>query len=227
MSPRPRDPETAARLVEVGARLMADEGIQAVTARRLAREIGSSTMAVYTHFGSMDDLMAELWRTGFTRFGAALDSPAVTNDPVADWMAQGWQYRRFALDNPHLYRVMFSDGLVNFKTGDPADYEAAMATFLSLLTRIERCVEVGRWRLDDVFRAGEVVWATTHGHCMIELTGYFDAMDRDAEAIFRECLLRLALGFHDDESAVRRSMSAAARRRGGRRPKQKAASGKG
>ncbi len=69
-------------------------------------------MAVYTHFGGMDELLVQMWRDGFARFGAALETPAVTDDPVADWVAQGWAYRRFALDNRHLYRVMFGDGLV-------------------------------------------------------------------------------------------------------------------
>ncbi len=80
MSPRPRDPEAAVRLVEVAARLLSEEGADAVTARRLAREMRTSTMAVYTHFGSMDELMAEVWRTGFRRFGAALDHPRLTAD---------------------------------------------------------------------------------------------------------------------------------------------------
>ena len=53
-----------------------------------------------------------MWREGFRRFGAVLEEPAVTDDPVADFMAQGYGYRRFGLGNPHLYRVMFGDGLL-------------------------------------------------------------------------------------------------------------------
>ncbi len=88
---------------------------------------------------------SHLWRLGFARFGEALDGPAVTGDPVADWVTQGWAYRRFALHNRHLYRVMFDDGLVASKVGDAADQEAAMATFVSLLTRLQRCADAGRW----------------------------------------------------------------------------------
>ena len=57
--------------------------------RRLAGEVGASTQAVYTHFDGLDDLLAEVWREGFRRFGVALDEPAVTDDPVADWMDAG------------------------------------------------------------------------------------------------------------------------------------------
>ena len=60
-----------------------------MTARRLAKEVGASTQVLYTHFDGLDDVVAEVWREGFRRFGVVLEEPAVTDDPVADFMAQG------------------------------------------------------------------------------------------------------------------------------------------
>ncbi|MGH9273330.1 MAG: TetR/AcrR family transcriptional regulator, partial [Acidimicrobiales bacterium] len=164
--------DVATRLVEAAARLLADEGEAAVTARRVTRAVGVSTMAVYTHFGSMDGLLAAIWREGFTRFGAELDRPVQSGDPVADWMTQGWGYRHFALREPHLYKVMFGDGVASLRIGTPEDAEVSIATFDSLLTRLERCVAADRFTIDDVFLAGQAVWSTVHGHSMIELSGY-------------------------------------------------------
>ena len=45
MSPRRADPDVALRLLEVTARLLADEGLPAVSARRVAADAGASTMA--------------------------------------------------------------------------------------------------------------------------------------------------------------------------------------
>jgi AcrR family transcriptional regulator len=207
--------DTATRLVEVAARLLDEEGEGAVTARRVTAEAGLSTMAVYTHFGSMDGLLAAIWREGFARFGAELDRPARTADPVADWMAQGWGYRHFGMREPHLYRVMFGDGLASLKIGGADDDEAALNTFVSLLTRLERCVAAGRFAIDDVFLAGEAVWAAVHGHTMIELTGYFERMARDPLAPYGECMLRMAIGFGDDPATAKASL-ARARSRAGR-----------
>ena len=58
-------------LIEAGARVLAEEGRPAVTARRLATEAGTSTMAVYTHFGSMEELFVQMCQEGFARFGVA------------------------------------------------------------------------------------------------------------------------------------------------------------
>jgi len=211
--PRPRNPEVADRLLAAAARVLAEEGREAVTARRLATEIGASTMAVYTHFGSMDELLLGLWRDGFARFGAALDGPPTSDDPIADWAAQGWAYRRFALENPHLYRVMFGDGLSGFHRNDPADEAAAMATFHSLLARLQRAAHAGRLVIDDLQLAGQVVWSMVHGHMTIELTGYFTSTGRDAAAIYAECLCRLAVAFGADRATLADSLHAGDLRR--------------
>lgn len=210
--PRVADPALAERIVDVAAHLLATEGRAAVTARRLAREVQASTMAVYTHFGSMDDVQRHVMRRGFRVFLAELTRGRSSADPVADWMAQGWAYRRFARREPELYTVMFGEGLGSFKRDDPADQEAAMATFLALLERIQACVDAGRWTVDDLPSAGEVVWAASHGLVSIEVTGYFEAVGRDAEAAWGEVMTRLAVGFGDDPAAAAASLRVATRR---------------
>src|SRR6059058_1445056 len=114
--PRAADPQVRDRIVATAARLLASEGT--VSARRLARELGTSTMVVYTHFGGMDELTRQVMRRGFDGFGSELDRGAVTDDAVADWMTYVWNYRRFARREPHLYAVMFGPRLAAFNLGD-------------------------------------------------------------------------------------------------------------
>jgi AcrR family transcriptional regulator len=211
--PRSRNPDVAPRLLDAAARILAEEGVAAVTARRLGSEVGTSTMAVYTHFGGMEELLLGVWREGFVRFGAALEGPATTDDAVADLVTQGWAYRQFALDNRHLYRVMFGDGLIPFRFPDPDDQAVAEATFESLLTRLRRCADAGRLHVEDLELAGQIVWSTVHGHVTIELTGYFDAAGRDPETIYEEHLRRLALAYGDKPEHLATSIKAARRRR--------------
>ena len=206
MSPRRPDPAVSLRLVEAAARVLADEGEGAVSARRIAGEAGVSTMAVYTHFGSMDDLLAAVRREGFQRFGIELDRPALTADPVADLMAQGWGYRHFALTDRHLYRVLFQPRASTSAPPTEGDIEASMATFGSLLRRIERCVAADRFTIDDVVTTGEVVWSVVHGHSMIELAGHHETMGRDPVASYEACMLHLVIGFGDEPDAARRSL---------------------
>src|SRR4051812_34653733 len=43
-------------LIDAAARLIATEGLGGLTLRRVTEEVGTSTMAVYTHFGGMPEL---------------------------------------------------------------------------------------------------------------------------------------------------------------------------
>lgn len=200
------------RLVEAAARLLAEEGTAAVSARRVTSEAGVSTMAVYTHFGNMEELLAQIWREGFSRFGVELERCGLTDDPVADWMAQGWSYRHFAGSQPHLYQVMFGPGLGRFKSGNEADQAAAMCTFESLLHHIGRCVSAGRFDVEDITMAGELVWSAVHGHALIELSGYYDSLGRDPATTFEALMVRSAIGFGDDAADARASLRAATAR---------------
>lgn len=210
MPPRSADPYLRERIVTTAARLLATEG--AVSARRLARELGTSTMVVYTHFGGMDELTRHVMRRGFTGFATELDRGAVTDDAVADWMTYLWSYRRFALREPHLYAVMFGPRLAEFRLGDPADLDAARSTFVSLLRRIHACVNAGRWEVDDVTTAGEAIWSGVHGHTALELAGFFGAVGRDPVRSYGEILTRMSIGLGDHASATARSLSTARRR---------------
>src|SRR5438876_4345633 len=107
MSPKQADPGVRVALMEAGARLVAQEGIEALTIRRLAAEVGASTMAIYTHFGGMEELRAEMQKEAFSRLNARVRSVQPTSDPVADACAMGWVYCMFALADPPFYRIMF------------------------------------------------------------------------------------------------------------------------
>jgi AcrR family transcriptional regulator len=54
---RIREPLTRARVVEAALRLMDEEGLEAVTMRRVAREVGVEAMSLYNHVEDKEDLL--------------------------------------------------------------------------------------------------------------------------------------------------------------------------
>lgn len=56
------------RLVAAALTVLERDGPAAIQARTLTREIGVSTMAVYTHFGGMPNLIEAMVREGLSRF---------------------------------------------------------------------------------------------------------------------------------------------------------------
>src|SRR3712207_7287831 len=91
-----RESELADRLIDAAARVLAEEGSPALSARRLARECGTSTMAVYTHHGSMEQLRVAVRRKAFLGLLAHLEAVEPTDDPLADPTRIRVAYRHLA-----------------------------------------------------------------------------------------------------------------------------------
>ena len=107
MTPRRTDPAARSALIDIAARILAEEGPRALSTRRLARAAGTSTMVVYTHFHGMSGLVRAMVHEGFARLHRHLTGVGRTDDPVCDMAMLGRAYRYNALSNPHLYSVMF------------------------------------------------------------------------------------------------------------------------
>src|SRR2546429_7677001 len=115
VSPRRADPDLGANLLQAAARLLAEQGPSALTTRRLAAAVGTSTMAVYTRFSGMDDLVRALVHEGFRHLAERMRAVGASADPVADVAELGIAYRENALEHSHLYAVMFGGAtLVGF-----------------------------------------------------------------------------------------------------------------
>ncbi|MBA3742411.1 TetR-like C-terminal domain-containing protein [Sporichthya sp.] len=197
--PKPADPEVRSALLEAAALLIATEGSGGLTLRRLTDEVGTSTMAVYTHFGGMQNLRQEIRREGFTRLKVHLDSVQPARDPLADLALLGWAYWDNALENPHLYRVMFMDH------HEPADDVIGLDTFDQLVVAVARCIETGRFEAAVPFDLAVQLWSSVHGLVTLELAGLLTAPL--AAEMLTASWRSLFLGFGADARAIARSLA--------------------
>lgn len=205
VSPKVADPEVREALIDAAAGLLVREGPAALTTRRLAAEVGTSTMAVYTHFGGMDGLRRDLRKEGFARLTGYFDSVPVTRDPVADLSALGWAYCFNAVANPRLYRAVFLEAPI-----DAEDEAVGRAAVQQPIDTVARCIEAGRFRPADPESLGIQLWAASHGM----ITGVLARLLTLEEVIehFSAMGVNLYVGFGDDRKRAERSIERAQRR---------------
>ena len=99
------------RLCEAAERLFAEKGLESVTMRQLASELGVSPMTPYRYFKDKDDILAAVRTSGFDRFADALEAARnTTEDARRRGAAVGQAYMNFAFEHPHTYRLMFDLG---------------------------------------------------------------------------------------------------------------------
>jgi AcrR family transcriptional regulator len=152
-------------LLEAALRLLEERGPGALRIRDLAAAAEQSTMGVYTHFGSKQGLLEQLYLHGFRRLEDRLNSVPSDGQGRQGLLAFALSYRAFALDNEALYGLMFERASPDFVPSDTSRL-AALTTFEMLATR------VADWRPDlaDPAAAAHLLWATMHGLVSIELT---------------------------------------------------------
>jgi AcrR family transcriptional regulator len=204
MSPRTADPRTRAALLDAAARLLQDEGSQALTTRRLADAVGVSTTAVYTHFQGMPELRQALRAEGFARFFTYLQHVRAWDDPGSEIIALGDAYRENAAANPQLYRFMFME--------EPCDAEMDSGTFERLVAAVQRALDAGRFRGGEAYGLAMQLWVAEHGTVTLLLAGMM-SLD-DAVGLTDATALTQFVGFGDDPDAAQRSLQAVRARRG-------------
>ncbi len=161
----PSPSTTRETLLDAALRLVEERGPGALRIRDLAAAAEQSTMGVYTHFGSKQGLLEQLYLHGFRRLEDRLDSVPAHGQGRQGLLAFALAYRAFALDNEALYGLMFERAAPDFVPSDTSRL-AGLSTFQMLATR------VADWQPDVTDPAAEahLLWATMHGLVSIELT---------------------------------------------------------
>lgn len=177
-----------------------------LTLRRLSEEVGTSTMAVYAHFGGMQNLRQEIRREGFARLRDHLEAVRPSNDPLAVLAMLGWAYYDNALANPNLYRVMFLDH------HEPADDEIGLDTFGRLVAAVADCIGAGTFAPAEPFDVALQLWAVAHGFVTLQLSGLVCAPL--AVEMLTTSWRTLFLGFGADPKVAARSLARAGRESG-------------
>jgi AcrR family transcriptional regulator len=215
MAPKSDTNEVKARLIEAAIRLIAQGGPEALQARKLAAEIGASTMAVYTHFGGMGALVDAVAREGFRRLSANLASVEETGDPMADILTLALAYRRTAVENPQLFAVTFGESapsgqkalmkdMTNAESRESVSDEGLEA-FNFLVHAADRVIKAGRFRPASEFAVAAQLWSAVHGYVTLEVAGHFGPPGNGVDHILVPLAVTLAVGLGDTFEAATRS----------------------
>ena len=159
-----------ARLCETAMQMFADDGYDAVTLRALAEKLGCSHALPYRYFADKKEIFAAVCALGFERFAAALERAAAgVDDPEERLRVLARAYFRFALREPHAYRIMFE--LREPEREANAEYRVKeIRSWQVLLQAVELAVQAGVLAGEPVLVAHQL-WAGLHGLVSLHLAG--------------------------------------------------------
>lgn len=161
----PQKPKfTREEIVDAALKIAADKGIRALTSRALGAELGSSARPIFTVFNSMEEVLAEVRKAAFARFGEYSER---VGEDIPAFKRIGVQMILFATEQPKLYRLLFMSQQPEAKSfddmfanlGDPA---------VQSIDFIQRDYSLSR---DDAMQLFKHVWIYTYGLGVLIATG--------------------------------------------------------
>lgn len=186
---------TRDRILSAAKAIFERDGLEGLSIRLVARDVGMSPMGIYRHFASKEALVDALMLDGFAAWEAracAIDEP----DPVA-WLRHLLDaFLAFAIDDPHRFNAAFllpARGARKY----PEDFAAGRSPVVAMMTaRIDEAKAAGRLVDAPSSQIALTLSALAQGLVSMERAGRFAS-----EAHFRtlytttvgDCLRRLSI----------------------------------
>lgn len=156
-------------VLAAAADAVARDGVDALSLRAVAREIGVTHTAPRHHFGDKRGLLTALAADGYRELGARVG--AATAD--GGLLASGLAYIGFAWDRPGQFAVMFRPDLVD--SADPALRAASDALTAGLAAGVQgllaRRDPAALTDPEHVQSFARAAWSLVHGFAVLTLAG--------------------------------------------------------
>ena len=133
-APTRRARQRAAAIEEIKAlarRQLADQGPGGISLRAIAREMGTASSALYRYFPSQGDLVTALVIEAYDSLAAALTAARDAQSPgdhAGRWAALCHAYRRWSLEHPSDFALIFGTPLPGYQAPPQATAAAAGRT---------------------------------------------------------------------------------------------------
>jgi AcrR family transcriptional regulator len=154
-------------VVEAASALIAENGARALTLRAIARRVGITAPAIYTHFEDLDEVLEAVVDSTFEALADYLREAGLGHDdPVDRLRAYCHAYVEFGRDRPLQYAILFSRAVEL----PPADSQKALENlqggeaFAILLEALQECVDAGVSQSTQPLDDAIAVWVGLHGY---------------------------------------------------------------
>jgi AcrR family transcriptional regulator len=152
-------------LFETAFEMAREEGIENVTARKLAAKAGCSTQPIFRLYSNMQELWEEIFVQGVNYFEEYYRQAEVYDD--TPFVNLGLTYIRFATEEKDLFQMLF---LATERYGKSL-YEILNGKAGSVSKEIAKAQRRGCSNASDLFMK---MWIFIHGAACMSITGDYD-----------------------------------------------------
>lgn len=154
--------------------MIEEEGLENVTARKLAAKAGCSTQPIFRHYKNMEELQEELFDELMQYFGQFYR--AFPNTEKTPFVHLGMVYIRFAEKEKNIFRALF----LSENRGGRSLYELLNGNTGAVGESVAAAKEMGCSNPSELFMK---MWIYIHGMACMTITGDYDLNTDETKAL--------------------------------------------
>jgi AcrR family transcriptional regulator len=181
-----------AELIEQATQIITKQGVEQLSLRKLAEQIGVSRTAAYHYFKNKNELLCAIAAQGFIQWQTSAhqifeNSNSSTQEKFREFMQV---YLSFATENPAMYELMFGGVIWRKNNSTPQLNDVAFPAFKY---QVELTKQWQQSRLidpnEDPLRLAQVLWGSLHGIARLINDGVYQ--DKKNVTALCDCLVSL------------------------------------
>lgn len=180
MPPKTKIPKEM--IIKTAYELTKATGIESVTAKSIAKQLNCSIQPVYWVFDTMDNLRNAVMNEAIKEYNDYL----LTEIPnLSKYQAAGWNYIRFAKEQPHLFKLLF---MTERQSNTPIGESNIDENKEYLLSLIQSDYGLNEKQANDFYVK---LWLFSHGIATMIVTKTVSLNDKEIGKMLMDVLLGL------------------------------------
>lgn len=167
------------RILDQSLAIIEQSGIEALSLRAVARDLGVSHQAPYKHFPSRDHVVAQLVARAYGAFSTALSGAVKGHDARGRLAAMGMAYLDYAETHPLHYRLMFETELPA-PEAHPDMLAQARHAFELLVRALSDLPERAGAERAQIEGEALFIWSSLHGAASLSRSPAMDTLSLSA-----------------------------------------------
>lgn len=184
---------TKEEIVRYGLGIVEEKGMESLTARELARSLGTTVAPIFVHYPSMDELKQDIRVMAQKIYHEYLQRGLREKIP---FHGVGMQYIAFAKEKPELYRLLFLSD-----RGNQSHYAMDELKRTQDLVResLQKIYRIDAFSADRLFRD---LWLVAHSIATLLVTGGCNYTEEEISSILTEFSLGLCKAYKEIDGFV-------------------------
>jgi len=181
-------------LLSTATAMLNEHGIDSLSLRKIAENVGVSRTAAYHHFKDKSDLLCAIAAQGFKQWQLQAEAVFSNSQLTKEQQYRSfvYDYIHFATENPNLYDLMFGRTIWKEQGSNETLRQAAYPSFEYQVKMTKYWQEKALLpQSESALRLAQVIWGTLHGIAKLLIDGiYTDHSNVDEMC---ECAVNLFL----------------------------------